>query len=181
MAVFNTWVKRHRKCKAYNGEYFEKIWQVSDWRSEFNKPTLLTSLISSLAWSTSAVVTVFTAPYVVCKWLHVYHYFSSYIRKIEVFSSVCCIALCEILPSREKVYVFFEDPSYTSHNHYIFPCTVCLDRLNNSHINELTVRWLPEDSICFGLQPHNLAPKNTSINELATCNCSFDRRTSTHV
>jgi len=23
-AIFNKWVKRHRKCKAYNGEYFEK-------------------------------------------------------------------------------------------------------------------------------------------------------------
>ena len=42
------------------------------------------------------------APYVIDKWLHVYHYFSSYRRKTEVFSSVCFIAVCEILHSSEK-------------------------------------------------------------------------------
>jgi len=99
--------KRSRWCIAYNGEYFEKKWQVSDWRSQFNKPTLLTSLISSVACSTSAVVTVFKAPYVVCKWLHVYHYVSSYRRQIEVFSNVCFIAVCEILYSREKKSTYF--------------------------------------------------------------------------
>ena len=60
------------------------------------------SLIASLGCSTSAVVTVFKDPYVIGKWLHVYHYFSSYRRQIEVFSSVYFIAVCEILHSREK-------------------------------------------------------------------------------
>jgi len=105
-AIFNKWVKRHRKCIAYNGEYFEKKWQVSDWRCQFNKPTLLTSLITSQACSTSAVVAVFKAPYVIGKLLHVYHYFSSYRRQIVVFSSVCFIAVCEILHSREKTYLW---------------------------------------------------------------------------
>ena len=90
-AIFNKWVKQHRKCIVYNGEYFGEKWQVIDWRSQFSKPTLLTSLIASLACSTSAVVTVFKAPYVIGKWLNVYHYFSSYRRQIEVFSSVCFI------------------------------------------------------------------------------------------
>ena len=95
-------MKRHRKCIAYNDDYFEKKWQVSDWPSLFNKPTLLTLLIASLACSTSAVVPVFKAPYAIGKWLHVYHYCSSYRRQIEVFRSVCFIAVCEILHSREK-------------------------------------------------------------------------------
>ena len=97
-AIFNKCMKRHRKCIAYNDDYFEKKWQVSDWPSLFNKPTLLTLLIASLACSTSAVVPVFKAR----KWLHVYHYCSSYRRQIEVFRSVCFIAVCEILHSREK-------------------------------------------------------------------------------
>ena len=52
-------------------------------------------------------MTVFKAPYVIGKWLNVYHYFSSYRRQIEVFSSVCFIAVCEILYSREKNSMYF--------------------------------------------------------------------------
>jgi len=111
-ATFNKWVKRHRECIAYNGEYFEKKWQVSDWLSQFNKPTLLTSRIAPQACSASVVVIVFKAPYVIGKWLNVYRYFSSYRRKSSVFSSVCFIAVCEILHSREKKSYLFEDPSY---------------------------------------------------------------------
>jgi len=61
------------------------------------------------------VVTVFKSTYVIGKWLHVYHYFSSYRRKIEVFtlSVVFVLLLCVkyYIPVR-KVYVFFEEHSY---------------------------------------------------------------------
>ena len=46
---------------------FTKTRQVSDWRSQFNKPTLLTSLIAYQACSASAVVTVFKTTYVIGK------------------------------------------------------------------------------------------------------------------
>ena len=53
------------------------------------------------------MVTVFKVPYVIGKWLNGYHYFSSCKRQIEVFSSVCFIAVCEILHSREKKSTYF--------------------------------------------------------------------------
>ena len=79
-------------------------WQVSDWRSQFNKPTLLMSLKASQACSTYALMTVFKAPYDIGKWLHVYHCCSSSRMQIEMvcdcFTCVCFVVLTSIEPAK---------------------------------------------------------------------------------
>jgi len=56
------------------------------------------------------LMTVYKFLDVIGKWLNVYHYFSSYRRQIEVFSSICFIAVCFIkglFHSRGKRSTYF--------------------------------------------------------------------------